>query len=192
MSTKGKARIIESALQLFSERGFHAVSIRDIAALTGLSNPALYRHYPSKRALGVDVFRSCYSAMLEAFAHHRESKETCAEQLHAYVESMHELFYQDRRVVLYVERLQGEFWHEVRAEFAGHTATELLQQIIREGQANGSIREDISPAVLCAGLLGSFGQWAEMAAHELVPAGPYDKQTSLGEIQTIYQALLDR
>lgn len=45
------AEIRHAALSLFHERGFHATSMRDIAARLGLSGPALYRHYSSKEEI---------------------------------------------------------------------------------------------------------------------------------------------
>ena len=42
---------------LFLERGYAAVSIRDIAAATGLTNGAVYGHFRSKGQLLVEVIR---------------------------------------------------------------------------------------------------------------------------------------
>ena len=46
-----KQQIADNASELFVERGFHAVRMEDIAAATGITVRALYRHYEHKRAL---------------------------------------------------------------------------------------------------------------------------------------------
>ena len=46
-----KKRILEKALELFSERGYDAVSVGEIAAAVGIKAPSLYNHYESKRAI---------------------------------------------------------------------------------------------------------------------------------------------
>ncbi|MFI1995395.1 TetR/AcrR family transcriptional regulator [Actinoplanes sp. NPDC020271] len=46
-----KQLIVEAAGQVFSERGYHAASMEEIAAGVGISAAALYRHFPSKYAL---------------------------------------------------------------------------------------------------------------------------------------------
>lgn len=51
-----KARIERAAVALFAERGVDAVAIREIAAEAGVSEGALYRHYPSKAALAETLF----------------------------------------------------------------------------------------------------------------------------------------
>lgn len=44
-------RIIEAALEQFTERGFEGTSMRDLAGAVGVSTAALYYHYESKDAL---------------------------------------------------------------------------------------------------------------------------------------------
>ncbi|MDO5573092.1 MAG: helix-turn-helix domain-containing protein [bacterium] len=51
-NTKELIRI--EALKLFSEKGFEAVGVREIAAAVGIKESALYRHYKNKR----DIFDS--------------------------------------------------------------------------------------------------------------------------------------
>lgn len=46
-----KERILHTALELFAREGYAAASMRDIAAGLGITKGALYRHYPSKRAI---------------------------------------------------------------------------------------------------------------------------------------------
>ena len=46
-----KERILQRALELFADRGFDAVSVRQIVGSLGLTEATLYAHYRSKRAL---------------------------------------------------------------------------------------------------------------------------------------------
>lgn len=46
-----KQKITEKALELFSERGYDAVSVGEIAAAVGIKAPSLYNHFPSKQAI---------------------------------------------------------------------------------------------------------------------------------------------
>ncbi|MET7368210.1 TetR/AcrR family transcriptional regulator [Streptomyces sp. NPDC005566] len=53
--------IVEAAGRVFSERGYHAASMEQIAAGVGISAAALYRHFPNKYAL----FAECADLMAE-------------------------------------------------------------------------------------------------------------------------------
>ena len=50
-SEETRARIIESASKLFSNRGYNAASVDDICAEAGISKGAFYHHFESKQAL---------------------------------------------------------------------------------------------------------------------------------------------
>ncbi|ASY36268.1 MULTISPECIES: TetR/AcrR family transcriptional regulator [unclassified Streptomyces] len=50
-----RARILDAATALFSRSGFHAVSLRDIAAHAGLTHAGLLHHFPGKEALLTQV-----------------------------------------------------------------------------------------------------------------------------------------
>lgn len=50
-----KELIIQEALKLFSERGFAAVSMRDLAESVGISVSTIYHYYPSKQDLAQDM-----------------------------------------------------------------------------------------------------------------------------------------
>ena len=54
-----KERILWTALKLFAENGYEAVSVSDIAGALGITKGALYRHYRNKR----DIFGSIVARM---------------------------------------------------------------------------------------------------------------------------------
>ncbi|MGW6400743.1 TetR/AcrR family transcriptional regulator [Streptomyces sp. NPDC055134] len=53
--------IVEAAGRLFSERGYHAASMEEIAASVGITATAVYRHFPNKYAL----FAECAHVMVD-------------------------------------------------------------------------------------------------------------------------------
>lgn len=46
-----KQRILEKSLELFSAKGYDAVSVGEIAKAVGIKAPSLYNHFPSKQAI---------------------------------------------------------------------------------------------------------------------------------------------
>ncbi|HEV8542229.1 MAG TPA: TetR/AcrR family transcriptional regulator [Verrucomicrobiae bacterium] len=50
-SEERKRAIINAALPLFAEKGFGKTTTRDLAEAAGISEPLLYKHFPSKEAL---------------------------------------------------------------------------------------------------------------------------------------------
>ncbi|WP_240930457.1 TetR/AcrR family transcriptional regulator [Isoptericola sp. BMS4] len=61
---KGRAKreeILQAAIALFGEVGYHGASLREVAARVGISHPGLLHHFPTKAAL------------LEAVLEHRDA-----------------------------------------------------------------------------------------------------------------------
>lgn len=54
----------EAALDLFAERGFHGVGIRQLAKRAGLSSASLYHYMGTKEELLVAIMRECLERLL--------------------------------------------------------------------------------------------------------------------------------
>ncbi|MEB3023931.1 SACE_7040 family transcriptional regulator [[Mycobacterium] crassicus] len=50
-----RTQLLAAAERLFAQRGFLAVRLEDIGAAAGVSGPAIYRHFPNKEALLVEL-----------------------------------------------------------------------------------------------------------------------------------------
>lgn len=60
-----KALIRVAAAELFRERGYHNVSMGDVAEAVGMTAPALYRHYANKQDLLADTVHSVVDSIEE-------------------------------------------------------------------------------------------------------------------------------
>jgi AcrR family transcriptional regulator len=72
-----RLQLLAAAERLFAERGFLAVRLEDIGAAAGVSGPAIYRHFPNKESLLVELLVGV-SARLLAGAREVRSRETDA------------------------------------------------------------------------------------------------------------------
>jgi AcrR family transcriptional regulator len=73
-----KARIALAAAELFCEHGYHGVTVEQIAAVVGISGPAVYRHFPTKYAILVHATREISEAFLAATATTRATEPAAA------------------------------------------------------------------------------------------------------------------
>ncbi|WP_299299717.1 TetR/AcrR family transcriptional regulator [uncultured Brachybacterium sp.] len=74
MSTSATARmpraqrrnqLLELATRVFTEKGYQATSMDDIAAAAGVTKPVLYQHFSSKQSLYIEVLDIIAESMLE-------------------------------------------------------------------------------------------------------------------------------
>ncbi|BCI86814.1 TetR/AcrR family transcriptional regulator [Mycobacterium persicum] len=59
-----RLQLLSAAERLFAERGFLAVRLEDIGAAAGISGPAIYRHFPNKESLLVELLVGISSRLL--------------------------------------------------------------------------------------------------------------------------------
>ncbi len=62
-------RILDVAEQLFAERGFAAVSVREIAGRVGLNQASIYNHFSSKQALYEAVLERGFGPIMKLLEH---------------------------------------------------------------------------------------------------------------------------
>jgi AcrR family transcriptional regulator len=67
-ATDRRAAILDSALQVFSSRGYHAASIDEIAQEAGISKALIYEHFPSKKDLHASLLERHVQQIFEALA----------------------------------------------------------------------------------------------------------------------------
>lgn len=67
-----KERIIKEALNLFSQKGYEAVTVAEIGKAVGIKAPSLYKHYKSKK----DIFNAIINAMNKDFMEHIYEEKT--------------------------------------------------------------------------------------------------------------------
>lgn len=78
-----RIRILDAAEQIFSQRGFAATRVEDIAGAVGIRKPSVIHHFSGKQELHTEVMNRIYAALLEVT---RTELETCSgDQPHIFI-----------------------------------------------------------------------------------------------------------
>jgi AcrR family transcriptional regulator len=65
-ATERREQVLNVALAVFAQRGYHTTSMNDIADAAGVTKPVLYQHFDSKRALYIAVLEAVGEGMITA------------------------------------------------------------------------------------------------------------------------------
>ncbi len=73
-----RSAVLKQAARLFAERGYDAVSVREIVESAGVTKPALYYHFGSKEGLARAVVEEFFNKAdaTRRFRNHREFTRT--------------------------------------------------------------------------------------------------------------------
>jgi AcrR family transcriptional regulator len=158
-----EAEILDAALACFAERGYDATRVRHIAQRAGVSEAALYRHHPSKEAVGLALFATHmhrYATLLKTVADdHNRTVE-------ARIKGLAEAALQARRTDPTAHRFvlghQQQFLSALPADFP--YPIRIVDRLIQEGQADGTVKPG-PIRVLSALVVGCMNQPAIVAQH---------------------------
>lgn len=63
-----RSQLLETAVGVFAEQGYHAASMNDVAEAAGVTKPVLYQHFSSKRDLFVELLTSIGDELRDTIA----------------------------------------------------------------------------------------------------------------------------
>jgi TetR/AcrR family transcriptional regulator len=153
-----RERLLQSALDIFNERGYSSSSVREIVEAAGVTKPALYYYFGSKEGIYMEFFKKPFGIL-----------ETVLE------EALHETLSARERVTRLFDRIFSLFVENLKAarlmysiyygppqgaphfDFDGYHVKmrEVTLSIIKEGIRRGEIRA-VNADVLTCVLLGAL------------------------------------
>jgi AcrR family transcriptional regulator len=81
-----RLQLLAAAERLFAERGFLAVRLEDIGAAAGVSGPAIYRHFPNKESLLVELLVGISTRLLDGVRGVRSRQTDAAAALNGLID----------------------------------------------------------------------------------------------------------
>ena len=154
MANDTKERILEAALEMFSQNGYAGTNIRELSASLGLVKSGVYKHYESKEA----IWNALLDEMIAYYGEHFGSSEhlppvpDSPEGLVTMTMQMASFTVHDERIIMTRKVLTLEQFRDGRArELATKHfltgLTEIFTHIFAGMMDKGSLRRD-DPAML--------------------------------------------
>jgi AcrR family transcriptional regulator len=131
--------ILRAALELFTEKGIHATTTKDIARRAGVSEGALYRHFSSKQELAEDLYITHLSYFTAQLDRSVLVAPTFRGRLDALVDGCFRFFDEDRTLFTYL--ILSEHNELGRTSRKVRHVRHLVRDILEEGRRKGEIRE---------------------------------------------------
>lgn len=181
--TETRARIEAEALALFAAKGVDGTSVRDIAQASGLSEGALYRHFPSKDELARELFLSRYAGLARDIGAVDAGGETLAQKITKVVELACRLFDAEPALFAYLLIHQHDHLRYVPDTPEGNVV-EAVARLMRGAGLSGE-----GATLTAAMALGCVVQPAVFALYGRLD-GPLTPRA--GEIASAVMALVER
>jgi len=159
--TEVRDRIFRSALRHFSQKGFAATSLREIASDAQTTKPMIYYYFKSKEELYASIVHEILGELAASISDSLPAEGEAIARISAYAERYLDAFLAKEEVIALVLREVFGLGGAPMAEFSQSLADQVrhpLDEIVAAGMASGELRTDgvsiVSTAVL--GILNMF------------------------------------
>ncbi len=157
--TKRQEEIVWSAIHLIDEKGIQGLTIKNLATSMEFTEAAVYRHFKSKANILtaiIDLFKTQSSQIISKKKEEEKSALTALTQIFS---DYSNIFIANPAIVSVIfaeEIFQNEASLTERLTEIIESNEMFLHNLIKQGQKNGEIRNDIDPTLAATNLLGAF------------------------------------
>ncbi|HXJ83399.1 MAG TPA: TetR/AcrR family transcriptional regulator [Candidatus Methylomirabilis sp.] len=136
-----RERILQAALQVFAEKGYHRAAVDDIVRASGTSKGAVYHHFPNKEALFLALVDELSARLATAVTTAIQASQGAVSKVEAALQAGLQTFARHRelaRILLLEPVSLGRAYEAKRAEVHGRFAA-LIHVYLDQAVAEGSI-----------------------------------------------------
>ena len=151
-----RMRILEAARSLVSEGGWPEAQVSHVAAAAGLATGTVYRYFPSKADLFVEVLSTVSQREVDVLEAIANGSEPEGQRLHAAVSAFVSRAMRNRRLAyaLIAEPCDPEI-DQARLVYR-HAISKQIMRVVRDGQESGAFRADLDANVAATVIVGGF------------------------------------
>jgi len=156
-----REQIVDAGLKTLLEKGFNACGVRDITDAAGVPTGSFYNHFASKEALGAEIVGR-YAQENSRRKALRDKRLSPLERLRRHFDGLGQM-YAD------LDYGRGCLLGNFSAELADHSPlirerlaalfaswTKVIEEAVRDAQADGTMSSKLDPADLAAFLLDAY------------------------------------
>jgi AcrR family transcriptional regulator len=147
-----KEDILDAALTLFAERGFHGASIPEIAAAAGIAPASLYRHVASKEQLVNEVYRNAKAllatALFSAVPAATVGTAPLREQFHQLWWALVRFARTEPRAFAFLELHHHGDYLDAESRAVELRVLAPIAQVVERGRAAGVLKSQPAPALI--------------------------------------------
>jgi len=175
--------ITETAAFLFSEKGYHSVTMEDIAHEVGLAKGTLYLYFKNKEDLFFSILKEKTQLLLTRIRFDINTDIPYIEQLNDFVRTYLNFFEDHRAFFKIIQSEEGRVDIKDKDNLHRHLLKsfndyfQILVDFIKEGQDKGELRKQnpLVAAKVLRGILHSFtSYWVIMGSEDsLIQEAPY-------------------
>lgn len=139
-SSSSKARVLDAALFLFTERGYFNTSVHNVARYAGVSIGAIYHHFHDKAGIAQALYDTLLQRMVTEVEALRRADASAEGQFRAIVAYFFELTEKDPATMQFMLHAQHREFLPGQRPIYSSRPFELFREVVATGMARGELR----------------------------------------------------
>ena len=172
-------KVMETALDLFSESGYFNTSIHDIRRKAGVSTGAIYHHFSNKEALAKSLYDDLLMQMDDAISQAARLHESCYEKSGAIIAMMFELTITKPKMVQFILLAKHQEYLTDEPPICSSSPFKTMRQVVEEGIQNGTVR-NMDPWVAATAMFGGALRMMNLQLDGVLTPEEYKKCVDVG------------
>lgn len=182
----GRVKITQALKTLLARKDFQAIKIAEIAETAGVNEALIYKYFKNKRDLLyqmiVDYLDICKTEMMSTL----EKQEGSLGKLETFITALLNIYNRDHvysKIIMFELRNSSDYYtstpyHMLQGFY------DLCLNIIKDGIADGTFRDDITPFLMRLHIIGSVEQICVNSVITGREISPVDMTASIVELLT--------
>lgn len=164
-TTKGertRQRIVELAAPVFNRQGYVGATMGDLISATGLEKGGIYNHFGSKEQLALEAYDFAMSRMTNHLARSQDGATDAIDRLtrliRAFAVSARRPEIEGGCPIMNTA-IEADDTHPELRDRARESMTQwhrLIGRIVKDGKADGVLRDDVDPYALASTITGAL------------------------------------
>jgi len=155
-----RGRIIDAAVAVFAEKGFHAARVSDVAKRAGVADGTIYLYFKNKEDLLLSLFEEKMGRQIDSLETAWKDIDDPVERMRAYARHHFRQLqaHPELAQVLQVELRQShKFFSDYRPEKLWQCLNAFKSQV-EEAQRQGLVRADVDPFLTMWAIFGALDE----------------------------------
>ncbi len=153
-------QILNAAIKVFAEQGYHKATISQVAKAAGVADGTIYIYFKNKADILFNFFSYKTRRVFDRFKEEVETAEHAEDKLRNLIRRHLGEFQRDPNmaVVFQREALQARYIDEAYIKDITKMYLDIIEDILVQGQKEGSIRKDFQPGLVKRFILGAVNE----------------------------------
>ncbi len=159
MQTERQTQIIETSIEIISQKGIQGLTIKNLSKKIGISEPAIYRHFDSKTEILLTILNNFKEMATFLGGLMKDNNSSAAEKIEFMFSRIIDVFSETPSLISVIfseEIFKNEEILKKKIVEIMDMNEEIIEQIIQKGQNKGEVRTDINYKNLALIVMGTL------------------------------------